>query len=415
MDATQIFSLGLGLTPPWIVSHQELDTNSSPFKLKLALEIEKGSLVKCPCCGELCKPHDFIEKSWRHLNFFQHHCIIIAKVPRVGCQKCGVHLIDVPWARQGSGFTLLFEQVVLSLAREMPVLAIAREVDTTDKKLWRIIKYYIDNAVAQMDLSGVTAIGIDETARCRGHNYITIVVDMNRDKRPVVFCTPNRNMNVVNSFADFLRKHNANPEDVTEVTCDMSPAFISGIEKYLPNSQITIDWFHIIKHLTDAVDKVRKIEARTIKMPKSARWSVLKGSEHPKTEAQKKSLQELAEMGTCTAIAYAIKEKARWIRQADNSTDAHWRITEFFKMAESMLDRTEPIYTPMFKALETFRNHVDRIVRHWSSTLSNARLEGFNGLFQAARYRARGYRNAATFMLMVYLIGSPILELIKAV
>ena len=74
-------------------------------------------------CGQPCPAHDFTEKRWRHLNFFQHHCYITAAVPRVQCPEHGVRLVDVPWARKGSAFTLLFEQAALALVREMPVLA----------------------------------------------------------------------------------------------------------------------------------------------------------------------------------------------------------------------------------------------------------------------------------------------------
>ena len=95
-----------------------------------------------PQCGAQCPTHDFTDKRWRHLDFFQHHCYITASVPRVKCPEHGVHLIDVPWARKGSAFTLLFEQAALALVREMPVLAAARLMKVTDTRLRRIVQHY---------------------------------------------------------------------------------------------------------------------------------------------------------------------------------------------------------------------------------------------------------------------------------
>ena len=121
MNANDLLTLGLGLTEPWKVVEQELNLLGNPSELKLRIEAQRGSLFPCPTCKTLCNAHDFKELSWRHLNFFQHHCTISARVPRVDCPKHGIHRIEVPWARPGSGFTLLFEQVVMLLAREMPV------------------------------------------------------------------------------------------------------------------------------------------------------------------------------------------------------------------------------------------------------------------------------------------------------
>jgi len=136
--------------------------------------------------------HDFSEFTWRHLNFFQHQCLITAKIPRVTCPDHGVRRVEVPWARPGSGFTLLFEQVVMLLAREMPVNAVVKYVNVTDKRIWRVVDHYVSKAMGQIDLSGLCGIGLDETATRRGHHYVTIFRDMDRETRPVIFATPRR-------------------------------------------------------------------------------------------------------------------------------------------------------------------------------------------------------------------------------
>ena len=147
MNANDLLTLGLGLTEPWKVVGQKLDVNRQPSELRLAVEADRGVLYPCPTCGKLCKAHDFMEFSWRHLNFFQHHCLITARVPRVNCPDHGIRRVQVPWAREGSGFTLLFEQAVMILAREMPVNAVARYVGVTDKRIWRVVTHYVLKAM----------------------------------------------------------------------------------------------------------------------------------------------------------------------------------------------------------------------------------------------------------------------------
>jgi len=167
MDANDVLALGLGVTPPWKLVGQRLDTSTQPNQLHLEIATERGALFPCPVCGKACQAHDFAEFTWRHLNFFQHHCFITAKVPRTDCPEHGVLRINVPWAREGSRFTLLFEQVAITLVREMPVLAAARIMEITDQRLWRIVVHYVGQAVARLDLTRVTAIGLDETAGLR--------------------------------------------------------------------------------------------------------------------------------------------------------------------------------------------------------------------------------------------------------
>lgn len=133
--------LGIGIQPPWQLVDQHLDTSVQPHELHLHVASERGAHYPCPTCSASCPAHDFQEKRWRQLNLFQHHCYITAAVPRVKCPEHGVRQVVVPWARKGSAFTLLFEQVALALVREMPVLAAARFMGITDTQLWRIVKY----------------------------------------------------------------------------------------------------------------------------------------------------------------------------------------------------------------------------------------------------------------------------------
>jgi hypothetical protein len=297
VNANDLLTLGLGLTEPWKVVGQKLDVNRWPSELRLAVEADRGVLYPCPTCGKLCKAHDFMEFSWRHLNFFQHHYLITARVPRVNCPDHGLRRVQVPWAREGSGFTLLFEQAVMIFAREMPVNAVARYVSVTDKRIWLVVTHYVFKAMGQIDLSGLCGVGLDETVTKRRHHYVTVFVDMDRDTRPVIFATPGKGKACFKEFAKFLKQREGNPDNVIEVVCDMSCAFLAAAEETFSNAAVTVDWFHVVQIFIKALDEVKRLESKEVKLPKGARWAVLKGMETWRNEEQLAALEELKERG----------------------------------------------------------------------------------------------------------------------
>jgi len=201
---------------------------------------------------------------------------------------------------------------------------------------------------------------------------------------------------------------------ILEAVCDMSPAFLSGIKTSLPNAEVTVDWFHIVQHFTRALDDVRKSEGEIKSLPKHLRWAVLKkGDNNNLTANQQNAIGELLEQGLDTATAWRIKERLRWIRLANTPRAAKWRITRFINYARTLIGDNS-ILEPVSKSLKTLEKHANRVIRRWTSTYTNARLEGLNSLFQAARARARGYRNSQTFITMIYMIASPVASIIKS-
>jgi len=410
MSGSNIFTLGLGLTPPWRVVDQRLATDRQPHELRLAIAAPPGERFPCPTCGRPSKPHDWKEDTWRHLNFFQHHCYITARIPRVDCAEHGVLRIKVPWARPESGFTLLFEQAALVLMREMPVAAAARIIGVTDKRLWRVLGFYVERAVARLDLARVTAVGLDETAAKRGHVYVTVFIDLDAADKPVLFVTPGKGKQTVAAFRAFMLAHGGEPSCVAEVVCDMSPAFLAAAGEAFPNAAVTVDWFHVVQVFTTAVDEVRRAEAKQRKLPAASRWATLKRPEQL-TQAQRQALDELENGGFATAEAYRAKEMLRWLRRAETPQAARWRLTNFLRHITGRLTEGDALLDPIRRALQTVENHADRIIQRWLSGHTNARLEALNSLFQAARARARGYRSTTTFAIVIYLIAAPLGDL----
>src|SRR5215813_9963180 len=163
MRDIDLFQLALGLVPPWMVVDAKFDADKK--RLDIEIDFKTGGRFACPECGKAdCPVHDTVKKTWRHLNFFQHEAFLHARVARIDCPDCGVRLVNVPWARPGSGFTLLFEAFVMMLVKGMPVAAAARLVGEHDTRLWRLIQHYVETAVARMDLSDLRRVAIDETA-----------------------------------------------------------------------------------------------------------------------------------------------------------------------------------------------------------------------------------------------------------
>ena len=149
-----------------------------------------------------------------------------------------------------------------------------------------------------------------------------------------------------------------------------------------------------------------RAEAKQNKLLTAPRWAVLKRANGRRTEAQARALAELKASDTFTAIAWRIKETLRRVRQAQSVQAARGRTTHFLRPAAELLD-PNPILDPVRKALATIEVHSKRIRQRWTSSHSKARPEGLNGLFQAARAHARGYRNITTFATIIHLIAAP--------
>ncbi len=270
----RLFQAALGLSEPWQVVGVEFD--SAAKRLDLRVDFAKGARFACPECGrEGCPVHDSEEKTSRHLDFFQHQAYLTARVPRVICPEHKTHLVAVPWARERSGFTLLFEALVMAMVAEMPVATLAALVGEDDMRIWRVVHHDVDEAVETQNLSGVERVGIDETSSRRGHEYVSVFADL--DERRGVFCVEGRDHETVQAFSHFLETHGGDPGKVSEVCQDMSEAFLKGTLTYLPAAEITFDRYHIRQHLSAAVDEVRREESKHHKaLLKNTRYMWLK-------------------------------------------------------------------------------------------------------------------------------------------
>ena len=395
MRDTSLLQLALGLTPPWAVSRADFD--AAARRLDVEIDFVPGSRFPCPGCGTADRPvHDTERTTWRHLNFFQHQAYLTARVPRIRCDNCGVRTAGVPWARADSGFTLLFEAMVMTMVGAMPVAAVARMVGEHDTRLWRIIHHYVERGRANADASEVTRVAIDETAARRGHDYLTLFVDIERAR--VLFATEGKDAATVAAFADDLTAHGGDPAAVTEVCIDMSPAFIKGVGENLPNAAITFDKFHAVQIVNDAVDQVRRDEQKSQPDLKKTRYVWLK-NESNLSGGQRQTRDSLASRNLKTARAWSIRLAFQDFYRITSGNAAEAFLRQWYFWA------THSRLPPMIDAARTIKHHWDGILRWFDSRIANGLIEGINSLVQAAKAKARGYRSTRNLKAIVYLLA----------
>jgi transposase len=392
----QLFEAALGITSPWYV--QGVDFDAEKHLLTIAVDFSAGSRFTHPDVPGEHPVHDTRTKRLRHLNFFQHECYLEVRVPRVRLPDGSVRQVEPNWFGRLDGFTLMFEALIVLLAQQMPFSVVAKMTGLSWHHVHAICARYVDNAVDLIDLSDVTAVSIDETSCRRGHEYVTIVAD--EAKRRVVFVTEGKDAATIAAFGSHLSSHGGKPDQITNVCIDMSPAFIKGVGEHLSSATITYDKFHVIAHASIAIDETRRREQRNDPTLKGLRWALLKDRSKLNVE-QRHDLDALVVHYTTNRVARAwlYREQLRDIldRKQPNVVDSMLRQW----CTNVMRSKVEP----MKDVALLVRRHFEGIVA-WSRTRqTNGFIEALNGLFQAAKRKARGYTRYTTMRTVLFLIA----------
>ena len=400
MDRTNLlFESALNVKQPWYI--ENIEFNEEKKRLDVFIDFKKGSVFHYENSEEKIsgeyKAYDTLKKTWRHLNFFEHETYLHARVPRIKIGDNKIRKIKVPWEGVNSGFTLLFEAFILQLAKHMPVNVISKIVGESNYKIWGILEKYIDTTLEENDYSELTAIGVDETSSRKGHNYISLFVDLN--KKRTIFIAEGKDSGTIEQFKDDLKAHNGVPENIKDVSCDMSPAFIKGVGEHLPNAEITFDKFHIMKIINGAVDEVRREEQSNNPDLKKSRYIFLKNKENL-TKKQKEKLAELSLSKTKlkSIRALHIRESFQEIYASKNTEEFEALLKKWYFWATH--SRLEPIKD----AAKTIKNHWDGIVKWKESQINNGILEGLNSIVQAAKSKARGFSTLKYYKIVAYLV-----------
>ncbi len=394
-----LFAKALLVEKPWFV--HDINFDQTGGKLEIWIDFERGSSFyyedkELGIKGHF-KAYDTTEKTWRHLNFFQYQCYLHAWIPRVDLGNGKIRQVQAPWEGHAPGFTLLFEALILELVKVMPVHNVCQLLNVYDNKLWKMIKAYTNKARAEEDYSGVTVIGLDETSVRKNHVYVSLFVDI--EEKRTIFVTEGKDHTVIQTFVSDLVAHGGQPDNIEQVSCDMSPAFIKGVEANLPNASVVFDRFHVSKVINEAVDKVRKAEVEKNPILKGSKYIFLKNRENL-TVYQKQRLDgiRLSGLNLKTMKALNIREAFQQIYQAPTSEMFDKLLRKWYFWA------THSRITPIKEAAYTIQRHWEGIVNWFDYKISNGILEGFNSIFQAAKAKARGYRRYDTIKAIIYLL-----------
>ena len=380
MNSETLFSMALGLTTPWQVKDVTFSTDDKlRSELHLRIDFVSGSRFLDEK-GNLCPVHDTVERQWQHLSFFEHTCYLHCTVPRITSSEGKVRTVEVPWARPGSGFTLLFEALALALIeREMPVNRVAEILKVNPQRIWTIFNHWISKAKAADDPSALTKLGVD--------------LDTSR----VIHVTEGKGKATLHSIQQHLETKGVEKEQVKQISMDLSPAFIAGAAESFPEAQITFDRFHVVKLLNEAMNQVRMIERKEHDALKGHKYTFLKNRVNL-SDKQEESLAEMITLYPTLGEAYRLKVLFNDLWGMPNKESAEAFLQQWCHEVESAK-------IPAFiKFAKTVRAHWSGIVHFVTSRITNGILEGINCKIQLAKRRARGYRNINNFINMIYFL-----------
>lgn len=375
----------VGLDADWAIANVDLNTESQT--LTLALEYV-GKRVLCPECNQGCARKDHAaERRWRHLDAMQFQTVLTARVPRASCDACGVKTIAVPWAGKHSRFTLMFEAFAIDMllaARSVQSAAVMLAIDWSTAQA--IMERAVERGLARRSLDDVKHIGIDEKNFGKGHDYVSVMTDI--DGSRVLEVAQERTTQACDSLWNTLSDEQK--ENVQAVAMDMWQAFETSTEKNVPNANIVHDRFHISKYLGDAVDKVRRAEHKQLmsggdERLKGARYSLLFNPENLSDE-KGEQLNAIVKSTLKTGRAWQIRELFRYFWEEADAVGGRAFFDRWYSWA--IRSRLKPVK----KVARMLKRRLDRILTWFTSPISNGPSEGFNSRIQAIKSAARGFR-----------------------
>ena len=398
MRDIELYAQILGIQSPWFVGNVVLQTEAG--QVDIWLEHEPRAIWRCPECGRelTCRDHAE-ERAWRHLDTCQFKTFIHARIPRVECKDHGVRQVSVPWAEPGSRFTLLMERMIIDVISECSTIEGARKLMRISwDQTWGVMERAVKRGRARKEARMISYLGVDEKAFRKGHSYMTVVCDLMRGT--VEYVAEERKKTSLEGFFKGLNEGQLNA--IKAVTMDMWPAYFLAAMKWVPDagSKIVFDRFHIMQHVGEAVDKVRRQEHKALMAEED---DTLKGSKYlwlysleNLPEKHQVRFEELKEANLKTAKAWAMKESLRGLWKYLSQGWARRFLKKWCTWA------TRSGLVPMKKVAKMLLDHADNIVTFCQHRITNAVAEGLNSKIMSIKRRACGYRNKEHFKTAIY-------------
>ena len=391
MRDKDLYAQILGINSPWQVTGVELALSAG--EVTVYVEPEEGATQCCPTCGEVSPGYDSRRRRWRHLDTCQYKTILVADVPRVKCKEHGVVTVSVPWAEPGSGFTAMFEALVIDWLKEASISAVSRLMGLSWNAIDGIMQRAVRRGLSRREETLPTQIGVDETAFRKRHDYVTIVSD--QKEGTVLHVGEDRKKATLKAWYESLKQEQR--EAIKSVSMDINATLES-----LPGAEekIAFDKFHVAKYLGEAVDNVRRQEHKALM---AEGYEDLKGSKYDwlynpenMTRKQKRRFKALRDSTLKTARAWAIKELAMSLWHYVSKTWARKGWEQWLSWAvRSRLD-------PIKEVAKTIKAHLWGILNAVVLKVSNGPAEGLNSRIKMIKVRSRGFRNKQRFANAIY-------------
>lgn len=410
MIPEKVFHQILALGERWHVSAVDYVEKASQVLIRVKESPALWKTERCPHCqAQAVGGYDHApERCWRHLNVCQLQSEIVCALPRGQCKACKkVYTVRAPWEGRSRGLTQEFEAFALTLMREMPVRKAGEILGESDQKLWRALFAHVDAAWADLSWENVVWVGADEMNRKKGHNYLTVFVDLAAKR--VLLAVEGKDAGTWKRFAEQLGQHNGHPKAITQVAIDMSPAYLKGVKEHFGNAVIVYDKFHVVSQVSAAVDEVRRGEVRQDAVAREQLektcWLWRKNPEGW-TEREGQRWGQLKDKPLVTGLAYAMRVELQRAYTSTNARVARSRFVQWCQWVRAESEAlTSGLLDPMRKAAEMVERHLEGILGHWQAGLTTAFLEGLNSLFSATKRKARGYRSTEYQIAMLYFVA----------
>lgn len=357
----------------------------------------KGSRAVCSGCGRKMPGYDTLkERSWRHVPCWGIKVRLVYQPRRVECTGCGIKVEAIPWNRGKSSLTLPLMIVLATFAKRLPWEDVARLFGLHWNTVKAAVTYVVDYGLQHRDLTEVIYIGIDELSRRRGHTYVTMVYDLARGC--LLWVGDGRQKETLEQF--FAEWGPERCKALRGICCDMWEPYADVIRELAPNATLVFDKFHIVKHLMDAVDEVRRQEIAEKNqqhkdLVKGTRYIWLKNPWNL-TDKQKVRLGELERLNLKINRAYLLKEQFRHCWDYIYPANARKFLKQWFWWA------THSRLKPMRDFAWLLRRHEKGILNYFKLKITGGRVEGLNRKAKVVSQRCYGFRTFETFRLALY-------------
>ena len=363
-------------------------------KKSLSVEVfaRQNSHPICSGCGKPGPGYDTLElRTFEFVPLWGIAVFFLYARRRVDCKGCGVTVESVPWAEGKQTLTRAYMQFLAGWAKRLSWKEVAETFQTSWEKVFRSVEWIVGWGLEHRNLSGVTAIGIDEIVWQRGYKFLTVVYQIDRHCKRLLWIGQDRSIPTVQGFFDRFGEPFA--AGLKFIASDMWYTYLKVIAQKASGAIHVLDRFHIARHMNKAIDHVRAQEARNLRAKgkepilKNSRWCLLKRPENL-TEKQDIKLADLVQYNLQTVRSYLLKEDFQffWAYRspywAGQFMDAWCRRT--------MRSQIEP----MKKVARMLRSHRE-LMLNWfraKGQISSGIVEGFNNKAKLTTRKAYGFR-----------------------